>query len=353
MTRNKTLAATVTALAGIALLSGCVTPQSSGNGGADAELTECPVDVDESIDTEVDIAYQPIPNGDLIVKDLGWLETCMPNATINWSQYSSGADVVQAFGANSADIGLVGSGPAVKLLAEPLALDVKTIWIFDVIGAAESLITQEELSSVEDLKGKTVAVPFGSTAHYSLTAALDEAGMTAKDIDLINLEPDAMLAAWERGEIDAAWVWNPTLAQLEKEGHLLLTAAETAEAGRATYDLAGGTTEFVEGNPEFMDVWTAAQNAASDMIQNDTDTAAESVAIELGVSVDEVKTQFEGYEYPTASEQLDDAYFGGGLGDTLLSTAEFLTDQGEVDGIGDEKRYAEAPWSDAIENAAQ
>lgn len=354
MNRKAALTFALTGVAGVGLLAGCVTPQSEQNtAGASDELTACPVEVDDSITAEVNIAYQPIPNGDLVVKDLGWLETCMPNATINWGQYASGADVVQAFGSESADIGLVGSGPAVRLLSEPLNLDVKTTWIFDVIGAAESLITQEELASVDDLAGKKVAVPFGSTAHYSLIAALEEAGMTTADVDVINLAPDAMLAAWDRGEIDAAWVWNPTLAELEKSGHLLLTAADTAEAGRATYDLAGATTAFIEANPEFMDIWTGAQNAASQMIQDDPATASESIGVELGVSADEAAALLEGYAYPNAGEQLGDEYFGGGLGDTLLSTAEFLTQQGEVDGIGDEQRYADAPWSDAIENAAE
>lgn len=353
MNRKAAIALSITALAGTALLSSCVSPQSGGNAGASEELTACPVEVDESITSEVSIAYQPIPNGDLIVKDLGWLETCMPNATIDWASYASGADAVQAFAAGSADIGLVGSGPAVKMLAEPLNIDAKVIYIFDVIGAAESLITQEEHESIGDLKGKTVAVPFGSTAHYSLTAALDEAGMTSADLDVINLAPDAMLAAWQRGEIDAAWVWNPTLAELEENGHLLLTAAETAEAGRATYDLAAGTSEFVDANPDFMEQWTAVQNAASEMIQDDPSLAAESIALELGIDVDDAEAQLDGYAYPTASEQLGADYFSGGLGDTLLSTGEFLTEQGEVDGIGDEQRYADAPWVDALENAAQ
>lgn len=352
MIRKAAITLGVTAAAGTLLLSGCVTPQSENDGVSD-DLAACPVDVDESVDAEVDIAYQPIPNGDLVVKDLGWLETCMPNATINWGKYSSGADAVQAFAAGSADIGLVGSGPAVKLIAEPLNTGARVVYIFDVIGAAESLVTKEELSSVDDLEGKTVAVPFGSTAHYSLTAALDEAGLSTKDVKVINLEPEAMLAAWDRGEIDAAWVWNPTLAQLEDDGHLLLTAAETAEAGRATYDLAAGTSDFVDANPEFMKVWTGVQDAASRMIQDDVGTAAESIAVELGVSVDEAKTQVEGYAYPTASEQLGDDYFGGGLGETLLSTANFLVDQGEVDGIGDEQRYKDAPYTDALESVGE
>src|SRR5690606_32886509 len=110
------------------------------------------------VTTSARIAFQHIPNGDLIVKDRGWLEACMPNATINWVKYNSGGDVIQAFGSNSADIGLAGSVPSVRMFSAPLNLDMKVVWIFDVIGDAESLITQDTLSSVAELEGMNCVV---------------------------------------------------------------------------------------------------------------------------------------------------------------------------------------------------
>ena len=62
------------------------------------------------------------------------LENCLPEATIEWNNFASGGDVVQAFGAGSIDIGLAGSSPSTKALSAPLDLDVKVIWIHDVIG---------------------------------------------------------------------------------------------------------------------------------------------------------------------------------------------------------------------------
>ena len=56
----------------------------------------------------------------------------LPDATIEWSNFASGGDVVQAFGAGSLDIGLAGSSPATKALSAPLDLPVKVIWIHDV-----------------------------------------------------------------------------------------------------------------------------------------------------------------------------------------------------------------------------
>lgn len=354
-TTRTTRAAVATAAAAL-VLAGCVdegrtsNPDSDEGDGASAE---CPVEVNEDIDTTVNLGYQPIPNGDLVVRDLGWLESCLPNADINWTQVASGGDMVQAFGSGSVDLGLVGSSPATKAVSPPNDIDMQVIWIHDIIGDAESLVVQEGAGeALPDLAGQTVAVPFASTAHYSLLAALEREGMTPSDIDLINLSPDAMLAAWERQEIDAAWVWAPTLPQLADSGEIILSAADTAEAGAPTFDLAGASTEFVEANPEFMEVWTAVQDQAVQMIKDDPDAAAESIAIQLGIETDEVLEQIEGYTYLDASEQAGEDYFGGILSQDLVNTADFLVTQDEISEVSPQEAYEEAVYADAIDKVA-
>src|SRR5215470_16053898 len=113
----RVLAATV-AVVGVTALSGCVESNrpadNSAGGGA------CPFDADPSVTSTVRIAYQNIPNGNLVVKDQRMLENCMPNAKITWNKFDSGGDVIQAFGSNSADVGLIGSSPATKALSAPL-----------------------------------------------------------------------------------------------------------------------------------------------------------------------------------------------------------------------------------------
>ena len=118
------------------------------------------------------------------------------------------------------------------------------MWIHDVIGEAESLVVKDtSINDITGLEGKTIAVTFSSTAHYSLLQALTDAGMDpTNDVKLINLEPEKMAAAWDGGEIDAAWVWDPTLTQLEKDGKIILSSADTAEAGKPTYDLGLAAT---------------------------------------------------------------------------------------------------------------
>lgn len=331
------------ALLGVTTLAAC-----GGGGGAETAAgsttsgaTDCPFEPDPAVTTTARIAYQNIPNGDLVVKDQAMLENCMPNADITWSKFDSGGDVIQAFGSDSADIGLVGSSPATRGLSAPLNIPLRVVWVQDVIGEAESLVARDTaVKEITDLTGKTIAVAFSSTAHFSLLQALEDAGMDATtDVTLINLSPDKMPSAWQGGQIDAAWVWDPTLSVLKKTGTVVMSSADTAAAGKPTYDLSAATAEFIDANPEFMSAWAKAQDAAVTQIEEQPDEAALSIAVELGITPDEVTTQFAGYEYLSAAEQAGADYLGGKLAKDLEQTAGFLLTQGGIDAVSPAAAY--------------
>ncbi|BBZ02108.1 glycine/betaine ABC transporter substrate-binding protein [Mycolicibacterium chitae] len=341
------------AVALVTVVAGCT--ESGRDTSARAENTaaqDCPFEVDESVTTTARIAYQDIPNGDLLVKDSGVLEACLPNATITWNRFASGGDVVQAFGSGSADLGLMGSSPATKALSAPLNIDMQVIWIHDVIGAAESLVVRDPaVTSVEQLAGKKIATPFGSTAHYSLLAALQRAGIEDQ-VTLINLAPDATTAAWQSGEIDGTWIWEPTLSELT-DGHVLLTSADTAAQGVPTFDVAGATGEFIEANPEFLETWTRAQDWAVQQLLDSPDEASVGLAVQLGITPEQARTQAEGLQFLRASEQASTEYLGGGLAEDLQANAEFLLSQGEVTGVSAPEVYRDGVYVDAAKAVAE
>ena len=348
-----------TAALGVAVLclTGCVeagrTSSAAAGGSEGSAAAECPVTVDESVEGEVRVGYQLLPSGDLVVKDRGALEACLPNAEITWTQYASGGDVVQAFGADSLDIATVGSSPTVRALSAPLELEVEVVWIQDVIGDAEALVAKDpEVTDVAGLAGARVGVPFASTAHFSLLAALRGAGLDpATDVQVINLAPDAVLGAWQGGQIDAAYIWDPTLGELLAEGTQLVSGKDVSAAGAPTFDLSAATTAFVDANPGFMEVWTGVQDWAVQQIQDDPEVAAESIAVEMGSDPATVERQLAGTTYLRAADQQAE-YFSGPLGPVLADTATFLAEEGEIGGAGTAQDYAAALHTDAIEAVA-
>lgn len=353
--RGTALRLAAASLGVVLALSGCIQSGRTSHPHNFAGETACPVEPDPSITTSARIAWQAIPNGDLVVKDLQLLKACMPEADISWLKMNSGGDVIQAFGSDSLDISQVGSSPAVKAASPPLSKDLKVIWISDVIGDAESLVVKDpSIESLADMAGRTIGVPFGSTAHYSLLTALGEEGLIG-EVRVINLATDAILAAWQRDEIDAAWVWEPTLSELlAEEGHTILSSEDSAGLGAPTFDLIAGTDAFITANPEFMRMWTLVQAEGTRLLNEEPELAATSISVQLGVEQEDAEKLLEGYIYPTLEEQAGAEYFGGdGLATALASTAEFLEAQDGIDALAEDGVYQEMPYGDAIEEVTR
>lgn len=278
----------------------------------------------------VRIGYQAIPNAELVAKQLKWHEQSL-GVPIEWRQFESGRDVNTAIAAGGIDIGLVGSSPAAAGLASGLPYDV--IGIYDVIGDSEALVARGGVGSVAALKGKKIAAPFGSTTHYSLLQVLKLNGLTPGDVQLIDLNPADLLAAWTRGDIDAAYVWQPTLQKLYDSGGSPLTASDKVAAqGFPTFDLAVATRQFSAQYPELVAAYLQNLSRATDLYRARPDQALAAIAAELQITPAEAKAQAAGLIWLTAAEQVGPAYFGragapGALGQALKTTADFLVEQ--------------------------
>ncbi|MGH2959416.1 MAG: ABC transporter substrate-binding protein, partial [Solirubrobacterales bacterium] len=285
--------------------------------------------------------YQAIPNGDLVVKYNKYLEQALPDTEIDWKLFASGGDVNEAVTGGSVDIGLAGSSPVSRGISQGIKYQVP--WIHDVIGSAEALVVKSDIGSIEDLKGKTIATPLASTSDFSLRAALKDAGVDAKDVKIIDAEPDAIYAAWKKGDIDGAYVWNPNLAKIKDDGgKVLISSAELSEKGQTTYDLAVASNEFAEKYPDALNTWAAQQDKAVKLIQDSPDEAAKAIAAELSISEDEALAQLKDLIFLNASEQATDEFLLGGLGTNLYDEAVFNKDLKQIDAVKDEQAYKDA-----------
>jgi taurine transport system substrate-binding protein len=317
-------------------LAACGDDSSSGDSAKAAAAPGKP-----AAPSKITIAYQAIPNGDLVVKHEGWLEKALPHTKIEWKLFDSGGAVNEAVAAKSVDIGLAGSSPVSRGLSQPLPYEVP--WIHDVIGKAEALVVKKDITSIEQLKGKKVATPLASTSHYSLLAALADAGLSGKDVKVIDAEPDDIYAAWSRGDIAGAYVWNPNLAKIVKDGgHVLVSSEDLAKEGKTTYDLAVVTKDFAGRYPDAVKTWVAQQDKAVKLYRSDPDAAATAVGAELNLSKDEVLPQMKDLIFLDAAEQAGADYLGGGLAKNLHAAAEFNKSLGQIPQVADEASYGSA-----------
>ena len=310
-------------------------------GGSDSSSSSA-ADGGSSDPITLRIGYQAIQNGDTIVRQNGWLEEALKdkNVTVEWIKFESGGDVNTAFVAGDLDIGLAGSSPVTKGLSEPLLIPYQVPWIFDVIGTAESLVVSNDsgITDIAGLKGKKIGTPFGSTAHFSLLAALEQNGVDPASVEIIDLEPADIQAAWERGDIDGAYIWLPVLAELRTTGKQLITSADLAAAGKTTADLAVVSNEFATNHSDIVQIWVDQQNRAVELYNTDPTAASEAIGAALNLEPAEALAQAKELIWLDAKQQSSAEYLGtpdapGAFANNLLDAATFLKTQDAIDAV--------------------
>ena len=284
---------------------------------------------------EFRIGYQKIPNAELVAKHLGWYEKEL-GVPIKWEFISSGVKAHKGLSNGSLDAALLGSSPAAAAVAN--GIPVQVIFIYDLIADNEALVVKKNVGveTVADLKGKTVAAPYGSTTHYHLMVGLMLNHLNPSDLKIVFMEPEEMSEAWTKGEIDAAFVWEPTLARLQgMGGKIILTSRALVKRGFPTGDLCVIRTEFGKKYPQFLVQYIKIADKAVKFCREHPNQAAEALAAELGITKDEAAEQMKALILLSAKEQNEGKYFGGtywnfGLYTVLKETADFLKDAGVV-----------------------
>ncbi len=290
----------------------------------------------------VTIAYQDmtVPYRTAMVakefeKATGW--------TINWRMIPGGGDVIRAMASGDVKLGEAGSSPIAAAVSQGLNLEL--FWILDDIGDAEALVVRNGagILAPQDLKGKRIGVPFVSTTHFHLLFALEQFNIPANQVRVVNMRPPEIAAAWERGDIDATFVWNPALARVKQNGTVMVSSGTLSSWGKATFDGYLVDKTFARQNPEFMTAFIRVLAAADEAYRkNQAEWTANSpqvadVAKITGAKAEDVPGSMALYRFPTLEEQASNKWLGGGkdggAARALAFTSAFLKEQGRVEKV--------------------
>jgi len=169
--------------------------------------------------------------------------------------------------------------------------------------------------------------------------------------------PD-IYAAWQRGDIDAAYGWEPILSDLLKDGTTIITSKDLAENGITTSNLEIVRKEFAEQNPQIVTNYIKALNKAVKLYNENQDEAIKTIAESLNITEEEALKQTQGSIWLTAEQQLEPAYLGttsakGKLAANLIDTADFLYKQRSLLSEPQAATFEDAVNPSYIENAVK
>ena len=123
--------------------------------------------------------------------------------------------------------------------------------MLDSIGKSEALVARNGsgIASTADLRAS--ASPRRSCRpHFHLLVGLERVWkIPPRDVRILNMQPPQIVAAWARGDIDAAYVWPPALTEIAKSGKIIADSEQISKASVPTFDGLVADRAWAEKTP--------------------------------------------------------------------------------------------------------
>lgn len=161
------------------------------------------------------IGYQKSAVNLVVLKQQGVLEKRLPHTRVQWLEFPAGPQLLEALAVGSLELGFTGDAPPV--FAQAAGKPLLYVGAEPPKPQSSAILVHSDgpLQSLKDLKGKKIALQKGSSAHYLLVRALDQAGLRWHEVQTIYLAPSDARAAFERRSVDAWVIWDPFYAATE------------------------------------------------------------------------------------------------------------------------------------------
>jgi len=229
-------------------------------------------------ENKIRVAYFPNINHavPIIGMEKGTFENLIgTNTVIEPVLFDAGPQVIESIFAGSIDIAYVGPGPAINGFLKSENHNVKIL-----SGAASSGVSfivhpNSKINSVADFEGKRIAAPqIGNTQDISLRNYLSENGLKPAEkggsVIVLNISNPDIYTLFAKGDIDAAWVSEPTATILVQQlnGTRLFNEEDLWPENKFASVLLIAREEYVKQNPEVINKWLEAHQQTVNWINS-------------------------------------------------------------------------------------
>ncbi|PKF33863.1 ABC transporter substrate-binding protein [Acinetobacter proteolyticus] len=290
--------------------------------------------------------------GGLLIRELNLLPKYLPKTgkykdakyDIVWKNFTSGAPLTSEMVAGRLDIGAMADFPAVnnnvafkKTGKESIFLSVLS---GSTTGSGNGIVVplDSELNSIQDLKGKTISVPFASTAHGLLLRAIAAQGWDPKkDVKIIAQAPEVAGPALKSNKVDAHADFVP-FAELFPYQGFARKIYDGAQAKTPTIHGSLASKSYAQQYPEIIQAYLRATIEADQLIRKEPEKYSGLIAAKTGIPA-EVVYLFHGPlgvqtrdltwkpEYKQATQTAVDTLKYLGRDDVDINVNQFIDDQ--------------------------
>ncbi|AMB85489.1 sulfonate ABC transporter substrate-binding protein [Pseudomonas agarici] len=231
------------------------------------------------------IGYQKSSVSMVLAREHKLLDQALPGTQVQWVEFPSGPQLIEALNGGSLDIGNIGDIP--PIFAQAAGIDLVYIGVEPADGRAEAIVVPKasDVRRVADLKGKRVALVKGSSAHNLFLKSLIKAGLQLSDVNLAYLSPADARAAFEQGKLDAWVIWDPYYSAALLDGSArLLSDGQGLSFGGSLYVAAGA---FARQHPQsiapLLKAFGQAQQQSFDQAPASIDLMTQALGLQRAV----------------------------------------------------------------------
>lgn len=252
----------------------------------------------------LNIGYQKAALKFIVAKQNKTFEQAFPETKIEWKEFPAGPQTLEALNVGAIDVGYTGDTPVIFALSaakpiEYLAYEINS-------KNAHSLLTPKDssLNTIDDLKGKRIAVTQGSSAHYFLSQILEKAHLSWQDIQPIWLTPADARAAIDKKSVDAWAIWDPyaSAASIKGDTRVLIDAKELPPA----YSFYSSSPDFLKKHPAEAKKFIETLNKTDEWINAHPDEAAKILAQSTSLDTNITQLVIEKRRNPATVQLLND-----------------------------------------------
>ena len=234
-----------------------------------------------------------------------------------------GPAIIEAMSTGDVDLSIVGVFPVVNANNAGNKIIILASGNYTEDGFRLVVGPEATITSVEELNGLKIGVPFGTAEHQITLQLLEKHGLTADQVELVNLQQADALTALLGKEIDAALFNSGTLSAAENAG--AKTIATNKEVGLIVNPVIG-KKEFVEANPEITSRFLKVLDKTAKWIDENEDETVKIAAEINGTDEESIRVSLLSRGRTIS---VDDEYLRG----PVESTLNFVLAQGLIENL--------------------
>ncbi|MDJ0838426.1 MAG: ABC transporter substrate-binding protein [Acidobacteriota bacterium] len=276
----------------------------------------------------VRIAVNPWPGYEFLflAREKGYFDEL--GVEVKLVELSSNGDVRRAFERHQVD---VSTSTLIDLLTirELSNRKPRAFFVCDFSNGADVILARKDIPDIGAIRGKRVAAEPASLDLVHLAGALEVAGLTFNDIDLIPMSQLEMVDAFIEERIDAAVTYTPNSFRILKteRAHEIFN---TSMIPGVIVDIMIADEDFLQKRSEDLARIVVAFNKAVDYSRRNPDETHTFMAAREGVTLGQFREALAGMEIVPLSRQREFLLPGGQLEQSLRRTGKVMLEAGMI-----------------------